>query len=632
MRYLFLIFSAMLSGSMAAQEASRPSYQDVATYYFSHYIEPEEGDEGWRLQFSRQPDGYYAQVVSYVERPAAVELFYDFGAGAYRTLSDKFERRAATSGSEEEKKAETIRLVENHVAQNGHHIVEFDLLPFYGYKGYYEDVVALYEQSGRELSAWEMHALGRAYSRWATELMQAYASSSAPVDSVVQPAARSAIDEDRIATFISLSDKAIAAYHTTMTLAPDFVTPIGPIKTKYANEVMHAFMSLLYGYDDTAARRVLRKDLYDPFLLQMGRNWLNTCLPNSVLFTYGDSDTYPLYYLQAVENLRTDVIIVNLSMMVLPRYLQMLYNGPMGAQPLQTRLPPRFFERISYCPVDEVGSTSSFLPIEALYLALSDTLRYEYSLLTPEMQTITLPSLSYRLQVPPGVAGFDGANVEEIIITNTDRHILSDRIFMLDLLEANAWRRPAYFAPTVDFSSYPDMADYLAWEGLLLRVYPRKLSDIHSSPFSNVVESPVHQERSVQLWTETYRFDTTEVTTGLDKKPFHQRALIGAFVLMKKLQDQGENERAIALGRQTITYFPDSKLPWDGLWTYIAKIMAKAGDPATAGQITLKVYDNCTQNRLTGYSEEEIAAIRNSACKLADEWNLKKVIQRCQGN
>ena len=178
-------------------------------------------------------------------------------------------------------------------------------------------------------------------------------------------------------------------------------------------------------------------------------NMLQSCEKDAVLFTFGDNDTFPLWYLQDVAGVRTDVRIGCLALLNTPWYIKQLKNNsPYGSLPVQMSLTDDEIEQIS--PV-----------------------RWE-----PRQLEIDVPKDVYKQFGITDTAIVNKGKIEWLMKNTTQfgstKVLTIQDLAVLDMIMTNNWKRPIYFASTTSESSRIGLDDYLQLEGFAFRLVPAK--------------------------------------------------------------------------------------------------------------------------------------------------------------
>ena len=244
-------------------------------------------------------------------------------------------------------------------------------------------------------------------------------------------------------------------------------------------------------------------------------NLLQSCEPNGIIFTNGDNDTFPVWYMQEVEGVRKDVRVVNLSLLNTPWYIKQLKENE---------------------PKIKVG--------------LSDE--------TIEKLTV-MPFKKRKVQVSPP-PGSDLEPMEwEMKPTIMGQGIRVQDLMILQLLEVNKWDRPVYFATTVSPSNRLGMDKYLQMQGLTFQVYPEQVKRTDAAKIEHNLLN-VYQYQNLNN-PKIYFNDTITKLIGNYRAAFFQVAVDRFYA--------GDKEKMLALLDSMEVRMPEDIMPIGNEETYL---------------------------------------------------------------
>jgi hypothetical protein len=216
----------------------------------------------------------------------------------------------------------------------------------------------------------------------------------------------------------------------------------------------------------------------------MASNYLQSCAPNAILFTYGDNDTYPLWYAQEVENIRPDVRIVNLSLLGTDWYIRQMKQKMNESAPLPLSMPNEKFEPgvrdvIYFSDRNLPGSVELKDIVDFI---TSDDEQAKAQLFEDSPTMNYLPTKNFKMTINPDQLVKDGvvpADKKDSIVKEMDwkypsNYVTKDNLAMMDILAHNNWKRPVYFTITVGPENMMGLDKYLYNEGFAYRLLPMK--------------------------------------------------------------------------------------------------------------------------------------------------------------
>ncbi len=333
-----------------------------------------------------------------------------------------------------------------------------------------------------------------------------------------------------------------------------------------------------------------------------GFNYLMSCEPNSIIFTNGDNDTFPLWYAQEVEGFRTDVRVCNLSYLQTDWYIDQMKRQAYESTPL-----PISWQRSEYVSGTNDGAYIYPLidrPIEvgaALDYVKSADPRHKQ---IPGMSSIgnisIIPAQKLYYDIDPqavikgGILPADSAHLiaPQMLLDFSNKQVLGKQeLMVLEMLKEANWQRPIYYAVTVGRDQQMGLENkYFRLEGLTNRIVPFDVNTTNQQVqtdimFDNMVnkfvwggvDNPkVYLDENVLRMTKTYRFMFSRLVEALIFEGKNDKALQALDYCQKVIPNNtvrydysciqladcyrkiGENEKAIEIYEMVLDYYMTS--------------------------------------------------------------------------
>jgi hypothetical protein len=329
-----------------------------------------------------------------------------------------------------------------------------------------------------------------------------------------------------------------------------------------------------------------------------GRNYLESCDPNAIIFTHGDNDTFPLWYVQEVEGARTDVRVCNTSYLQTDWYINQMKRQAYNSDPLPISWTHKDYLQGKREAIYIISPDEHPKPIgisTALNFIKSDDDRHKYPYGDTKIDYI--PSSKFVLRI-------DSANIVKNKTVNKEyepyiekemifdfggkNHLTKVEVITMDMINTNKWERPIYYASSIPGYLYGYAGNNIQKTGLAFQLVPMNTTE-HDIPintrkmYDNImnkfkwggIDKPgVYLEENTMRMCKSYR-----------------QVLFAD--LAETLMKEEKRDSALKVLDRCMEVMPEENIPYDISVYPIARLYFSLGEIEKAKFITAKMVERC---------------------------------------
>ena len=334
-------------------------------------------------------------------------------------------------------------------------------------------------------------------------------------------------------------------------------------------------------------------------------NYLESCAPNGILFTNGDNDTFPLWYAQEVEGIRTDVRVVNLSLLNTDWYINQMKRKAYDSDPVPFSLTETKYRQGTRDVVfldDSQNKSNIYVDVDRAieYIANDANLRTTAG----GDRIAVLPTKTFSIPVNKEdvirygiVHAADSAEIVDEVKWKIDRrYLLKNNLMQLDLLATNNWERPVYFAVTTGPDSYINLENYFKLVGLAYQLTPIKSPDRRNPNTYGTVDTEFMYDNVMNKFKWGGMDSDDQIYMDENNLRMTNNIRLQFANLADELIAEEKIDKARNILNKALEVMPNHNVPYDRLMVPIIQDLYKVGENEKANKVLQIVFDRYAED------------------------------------